>query len=83
MKKNIKWGHYDNIDQSSSLKQHAFTAKTLLNWRGEYESNISLCGRITIFDGNELPMPFVDLDSDPISEHCCKNCLKAFKILNN
>ena len=73
----------DNTNGLGSTKQHIYKP---LKQRWEntdevYTGNKSLCGRFSIFDGDEYNMIFKDVIEydEPESKTICKNCLRSIK----
>jgi hypothetical protein len=77
----IVWNAPENYDTSRILKQHAFKSKEYkVKYIGEkYQGNLSLCGHITLSEGNERLSSLEEIDSEPLDiNNCCIKCKKIF-----
>lgn len=81
MERILKWLQVSNADDTATLKQHAYVHKVCkVQYTGEkYNGNISLCGRSSVINEDELRISIEELDSEPLNESgACKLCLKKY-----
>lgn len=82
----IKWMTLVNSDGTATLRQHGFIENGFRNRRYSnelYLSNISLCGKVWVGNGNEENEDFAKLtDAEIMKDSACKICQrKALKAL--
>lgn len=78
----MKWLRLENAEATATLKQHAYIHKVckIPYTREDYDGNISLCGRSSCVNENELRVSYNDLEDEPLDKsNVCKICLKKAK----
>lgn len=75
----MKWLRLENAEATATLKQHAYIPHVCkAPWTHEkYDGNISLCGRSSCINEDELRTAYDEMESEPLDENkACKICLK-------
>ncbi len=82
----MKWLTLENAEASATLKQHVFIHKAYKKpyINEEYDGNISLCGKISCVNEDELRVSFDELEEETMNDKtACKICMKKIKELKD